>query len=267
MKLYDCILFNDELELLELRLKETEDVVGKWVIVECGTNFQQKPKPLFFKDNKSHFGPYLNRIHHVVIDKHPVGPHPVIEHYQRRCLQKAWLDAGAVVGDLIMISDADEIANPETLKKLLVAPPPTMVVLKQYLYYYTVDCLQNQTWNGPIVFRLGPGEYDAQRIRDRKNRLPAVKPGGWHFSWLGPVDRIQYKLRCLDVGRESRGDFHRPSADDVEFISECIKSGKDIFGRTDEYAKKRFVDIVPGSLHPKHIESWLQKYPQFAQRP
>ena len=168
MKLYDCFLFNDEIELLELRLKETEDVIYKWVIVECGTNFREKPKPLFFGDNKSRFGPYLDRIHHVIIDKHPVGPHPAIEHYQRRCLGQAWLDAGAVAGDLIMISDADEIASPETLKTLLTAPPSSPVVLKQYLYYYTVNCLQNQTWNGSIVFRLEPGEVDAQQIRIRK---------------------------------------------------------------------------------------------------
>jgi beta-1,4-mannosyl-glycoprotein beta-1,4-N-acetylglucosaminyltransferase len=267
MKLFDCFIFDNELELLELRLKETEGIVDKWVIVECATNFKQKPKPLNFRDNKERFAPYLDRIYHVTIEDNPIGPHPIIEHYQRRQLSKAWKEAGAAPGDLIIISDADEIPNPAVLKALLANPPTAMVVLKQRLYYYTVDCLQNQSWKGPILFVLGDGEYDAQQIRGRRRKIQAINNGGWHFSWLGPLKKIQYKLECIDVERDSNGLYHSPDVHDVSFLNECINSGKDLFGRTDELSKKQFISLSPGVLHPHSIIGWLKKYPEFVHKP
>jgi len=264
--IYDCFLFNDELELLELRIEETKNVVHKWVLVECRMNWQQKLKPLFFAENKDRFAPYLDRIHHVVLDRHPVGPYPVIEWFQRRSLKDAWEGAGAVPGDLIMISDADEIAHPKTLASLQFDPPQQPIVLSQFLFYYSVDCLQMQHWNGPIVFQLGEGECDVQAVRDMRNRLPVASPGGWHFSWLGPLDKLQYKLNCHTVEADSGGTIRPPSATDETFLNECLLYGKDLFGRTDSYAQKRFVSLAPGTMHPFTIEPWLAKYPQFARR-
>ena len=264
--IYDCFLFNDEVELLELRIAETEDVVDKWVLVECPMNWQQKPKPLYFKDNRKRFAPYLDRIHHAVLHEHPVGPYPVIEHYQRRYLQNAWRYAGAKPGDVILVSDADEIPNPKALASIKLCPDPDPVVLSQFLFYYSVDCLQMQSWNGPIAFQLGEGDVDVQALRDRRNRLPVVSPGGWHFSWLGPLDKLQYKLGCHTVKEDSGGALTPPDASDEAFLSECLTYGKDLFGRTDDYATKRFVSLAPGSLHPSTIMAWLAVHPEFSRR-
>ena len=49
MKIYDCFLFFNELDLLEIRLNELDEVVDYFVIVEGESTFQSKPKELFKK--------------------------------------------------------------------------------------------------------------------------------------------------------------------------------------------------------------------------
>ena len=52
-KIIDSILFFNELDLLELRLEELYDHVDIFLIVESDKTFTGKPKPLFYKNNRS----------------------------------------------------------------------------------------------------------------------------------------------------------------------------------------------------------------------
>ena len=44
MRVFDCILFNQEHDMLECRLSEIGDVIDKIIIVESSTTFMGKPK-------------------------------------------------------------------------------------------------------------------------------------------------------------------------------------------------------------------------------
>ena len=48
MKIFDCFIFNNEVELLELRLNILNDVVDKFVIVEGSSTFSGKKKKSSF---------------------------------------------------------------------------------------------------------------------------------------------------------------------------------------------------------------------------
>jgi beta-1,4-mannosyl-glycoprotein beta-1,4-N-acetylglucosaminyltransferase len=45
MRVFDCILFNQEHDMLECRLSEIGDVVDKVIVVESTTTFMGQPKP------------------------------------------------------------------------------------------------------------------------------------------------------------------------------------------------------------------------------
>ena len=49
---YDCFIFFNELDLLEIRLNELKDVVDKFVIVESTETFSKKKKKLYYDENK-----------------------------------------------------------------------------------------------------------------------------------------------------------------------------------------------------------------------
>lgn len=51
---YDCFIFFNELDLLEIRLNELDDVVDYFVLVEANRTFQNNHKPYYFDENKEH---------------------------------------------------------------------------------------------------------------------------------------------------------------------------------------------------------------------
>lgn len=262
MKLYDCFIFNDELELLELRLMETYDLVDKFVLVESPHSFMCNPKPLTYSANKGRFDEWNDKIIHVVADDIEIAAHPVVERAQRECISRGLTDAEPE--DVIIVSDVDEIISRRALHGLRKHPPLRLAALVQFLYYYRVNCLQSQMWFGPTARLYGSGDVSAQSWRDDRNRVDSIPLGGWHFSWLGDVARLQSKLQSIDVSRDSNGKMVPPDVDDVKFIQNCIDTGADLFGRTDDYTRKRTVGIEPGTMHPKCINEWLEKYPVFA---
>ena len=69
--IYDCFIFFNELELLELRLNELAGVVDKFVLVEATRTFTNEPKPLFFQENRARFREFDSRIIHVVVADSP----------------------------------------------------------------------------------------------------------------------------------------------------------------------------------------------------
>ena len=68
--LYDCSLFYNELDLLEIRLHELNDIVDKFIIVEATKPFVGDSKPLIFDENKDSeiFKPFKDKIIHIIVD-------------------------------------------------------------------------------------------------------------------------------------------------------------------------------------------------------
>ena len=70
-KIIDCFVFNDEIDLLEKRLRLLDSVVDKFVLVESKFTHAGTPKPLYFNENIEKFKSYEDKIIHIVIDEFP----------------------------------------------------------------------------------------------------------------------------------------------------------------------------------------------------
>jgi len=87
--IYDAFLFYNELDLLEIRLNELKDVVDRFVLLESSRTFTNKPKPLVFKENRSRFSAFLDRIIHIEINRFDtidMSNTWKVEYHMRRCL-------------------------------------------------------------------------------------------------------------------------------------------------------------------------------------
>lgn len=62
VKIYDCILFFNEIDLLEIRLETLYKYVDFFVIVELGKTFRGKEKILYYKLYEDKFKKYRNKI-------------------------------------------------------------------------------------------------------------------------------------------------------------------------------------------------------------
>lgn len=129
MKLYDCFVFHNEFDLLEIRLREMGDHVDHFVLVEANQTQRGGPKPYYFAENRARFAPWADKIIDLQVEFPDELP-PALgvyknrrkkdwerENYQRNCIAQA-LEACAP-DDLILLSDVDEIIRSEVLDTVL----------------------------------------------------------------------------------------------------------------------------------------------------
>ena len=66
--IYDCFIFNNEVELLELRLNILDPYVDKFVLTEGDTTFSGLPKESVYLQNKERFAKWEDKIIHNFIE-------------------------------------------------------------------------------------------------------------------------------------------------------------------------------------------------------
>lgn len=258
MKIFDCFTFFNELEILELRLMTLDPLVDHFVLVEADLTHTGKPKEFIFEANKDRFSQYLNKIIYVKVQNLPdysINDIWKAENFQRNCIVRG-LDGVIKFKDKVIISDLDEIPNPDTIVANLKTNDPVTMV--QYLFYYHVNCLQNQLWSGSILATY-PYYGTPQQLRNRSRRGEnAVSNGGWHYSYMGGPQRIKEKV---DNIAESHLIINQVGG--VEQITERVNTQKDLWNRTEDYAKKQLVDIFQNDMAPKCMKEWLKMHPDF----
>jgi len=281
--IFDCFLFFNEFELLEIRLNELNDVVDKFVLVEATKTHQGKDKPLYFNDNKAQYYGFLEKILHIVVSDFKNLNDPwQTENDQRNKIYEGLQTCSPE--DQIIISDLDEIPRPDKIneaKKL-----SGIKIFEQQMYYYFINCMnttkigrkRNFKWYGPIMANF---KYfkTPQQLRNmcinlmgiyhpnplyriyghlyfyllkvfNRNPIHIVENGGWHFSYLGGVKKIIEKIESLAHSEYNLGDYKNPDK-----IETFINSGKDIFGRKLQY---QFVKL--DSTFPSYILRNEKKY-------
>jgi len=257
-KIFDCFPFFNELELLELRLMELNEIVDCFILVEANKTHTGNPKGFIFEKNKKRFKPYLDKIIYIKVTDMP-DPNPknlwIAENFQRNAISRE-LDKIAAPGDKVLISDVDEIPSTNAIKENLANP--NWVVFKQSLYYYYVNCRVSRNWGGTVMASYGTFP-SPQSLRDSAIRhgVGTYPGGGWHYSYLAgnSPDKIIYKAKNIvdHFSGQSTGTFDE--------IAEKIRTHKDLYGRTNRFSQMKIIDI--SNDKPASMDKFLKKYPQF----
>jgi beta-1,4-mannosyl-glycoprotein beta-1,4-N-acetylglucosaminyltransferase len=273
MQIYDCFSFFNEWDLLEIRLNELNDVVDKFVIVEADKTFSGIKKPFSFvnrlkQDTNSllwHNWAILKKIIYLTVEI----PDEIIdpwhrEFFQRNSLLKGLENCG--MEDIIIMGDLDEIPNKEILTDGTFAQLDKcgFIQLAQDTRYYYLNCDMNKPWNGTAIahyYRLFNGMtiQDFRHLRNLrmiKKDVPGllVKNGGWHFSYLGDIAKIQTKLKSFSHTEYSGEEFTNEAK-----IKQCMESGISLF---DENQKLNFLPLNKCSL-PTYVKNNIDRYQKY----
>jgi beta-1,4-mannosyl-glycoprotein beta-1,4-N-acetylglucosaminyltransferase len=267
MKIIDCFTFFNELDLLEFRLKLLDPYVDHFIIAESNLTHSGLPKPYHFRADEKRYQPWLHKITYIpivqqteglVFNKEEVKYNPTSASWK---LENEQRDALSVAGtmanddDLIITGDLDEIPDPSMLKKLKLGDSP--VALSLLFHYYFMNCQNSgveRWWNGSIIstgkqFKgLSP-----QILRDNRNNYPVIKKAGWHFSYLGGLEKIKYKLRSF-----AHTEFNKEEYLQDEHILQSLEEGKDILKRPG--VSFRFVSLY---YYPSYLRTLMLQYPAF----
>lgn len=245
-KVFDCFLFFNELDLLEIRLNVLSPVVDRFVLCEARQDHKGRPKPLHFQENRARFAPFLDRIIHIVADDLPPGGTSEADHFRRENRQRNELARGLVEADgedFVIVSDLDEIPRPEIVRAIAGANPvlPTIHLFELRWYYYFLNYEKSRRWNldGPRMTRkrhmISPQSLRRLRWPRRRFRLRRLlwtrnhygrmvdlrrhADAGWHFSYMNGIEAVTEKLA-------SYAHNHSAGERDPRHIARSIAEGR-----------------------------------------
>jgi len=258
VKLIDCFIFYNELDMLEYRFKEIDDVIDYYVLVECTKTFANNDKELFFENNKNKFEKYLDKIIHIVVDKDIPNTNNAWdrEWYQRNCIDTGIQKLNLINEDIVIISDVDEIPDIDTLLNIKNNKLEGIYCLEQDMYYYNLNCKGlNHKWYLPKILNFGSYNGKPETTRANVQNVPIIKYGGWHLSYFGDIDFIQNKIKNF-----SHQEYNNDFILNEQRIKEQIINCSDLFGR-DNKSKHNFtyIDINNNSYLPKKYKELLYK--------
>ena len=297
MKIFDCFMYFDEDEVLDVRLNFLDKYVDYFVIVESGYNHKgEKRDPQF---DLSKFKKFKDKIIYILKNEIPEGIEKIKDddnenEQYRKSIYNAWkrenLQRNRILegltdanpNDWIIISDLDEIPNLEKVNFNNINQK--LIFFNQLMMYYKFNLkLDNFIWIGSRACKF-KDLISPQWLRDIKskkfywwrvdilfskkkyNNIKFVDGGGWHFSYLKTPDKIEKKLKSylhhIDYDKNPIG---------VNNITEIIKNKKTIYNLKVDQKENKFDaknDLVKIDINelPKYIidnldkfETWIEK--------
>ena len=277
-KVYDCFIFNNELNMLNLRLHELNNVVDFFVLVEATTTHSNKPKKLYFNENKHKFEKFSSKIIHVIVDDLPrVDDRWKIENFNRNCIMRGLIN-NCNDEDLVLFSDCDEIPKAEIVTELKKIDYLNMTTLRQKYYYwdfnkicgcYKPDRFVPCPWPGTVAIcwrilkTTLPQKFRNIRWNNKLNNL-YKKDGwhGWHLSYFGDRDLIINKILsfCETNWRKNLTDQQLIDKYSEEMLNNLKNSNKSILKSMDNNKMDLFTsDVETDPDLPKFYKIFYEK--------
>lgn len=234
MAIWDAFLFNDELHLLEVRLRLLAGTVDHVVVVEGTTTFNGQPKPLHFSDSELDTSWFPGTVQALVVDLPPDADRAWDRENAQRAAMGEFLVKSAEPADLLLIGDVDELPRPAVLERLAKS-------LERPARLRMVDALYYANWHQPLPWTLGPmvtrldgvdhpsvrGTLGVRLADDDRFVEEYVDDAGWHLSFLGGPEAITSKLEAYSHQELNTGGHRREP-----YLRSCLRYGVHFAGWT-----------------------------------
>jgi beta-1,4-mannosyl-glycoprotein beta-1,4-N-acetylglucosaminyltransferase len=264
MKIIDCFTFYNELDLLTYRLNLLNNIVDYFVIVEAKYTHVGKEKPLFFDENRHLFENFNNKIIHIIVNDFPYKyPNVNIDNgdvWKNEIFQRNAISYGInhikdlSESDLIIISDLDEIPDPNTLNKIKKGNIIVDInILEMDLYYYNLNTRINEKWFHCKI--ISYEKYNKLNLSCNDIRMAnstKIVNGGWHLSYFGDKFFIQNKIQNF-----AHQEFNKSDYTDLEKIENRVKNSSDVFDTNSNIEK---IKIEDNTYLPIDYNKFLNKY-------
>lgn len=237
MAIIDCVSYNGEVDVLELRFQILDKVVDQFIVCEGDETTAGVPKVRYFEAQQERFARWLPRIKYHIFSPYtdPVLrtfaanylPIPVEQHWwHREFIQKESMRYALTHlrdNDRVFVGDADEIWDPSLVY------PPGRWELEQTVYTYQLDNKSSEYWTGTSVMDyrdIRQNTLDNLRAYDepRRNMWAPRMKSGWHFTNLGGAEFVKRKIRSY-----AHQEFNTP-----EFLAQVERNillNRDYLGR------------------------------------
>ena len=193
-------MYFDEDLVLDLRFNILNSYVDKFIVAEATKDHSGRDKKLNFNINNFH--KFRDKITYIIVKDMPMNlkyykkdwpVNHLRDQHQRNALSKGYENCDD--NDLIMISDIDEMPDPNKIKQFEIKNKYACFIQKNFQSKINLLNISDKNWMGTKIIQK---KYlkSPQWLRNIKTSKPAFwkfyKPrqpqliydGGWHFSFL-----------------------------------------------------------------------------------
>jgi len=252
-------MYFDEDLILDIRLNTLDNLVSKFIICEATRDHAGFKKKLNFEIKN--FTKFKDKIEYIVVDDIPTkvisnkkGWHEnhIRDQFQRNAIVRGLTQCNP--DDWVMISDIDEIPNPDKIQEFDTSKRYACFLQKNFQSKINLLNITEGFWPGTKICQkknLKSPQW-LRNIKTKKkpfwkfwgDRQPQlIKNAGWHFSFLKKPESIIKKIKSYAHQEYNVKDFT-----DRKKIEEKIAKGEDLFERKIQY---KAVEI--DTSFPKYI--------------
>ena len=265
--LFDCFLYFDEKELLELRINILKDIVDGFIITDGNRTFKGDPKPFTCVETLKELGISDENIQ--VLHVELPSKEDIANPWAREYAQRDALGVGMRMcppDSVFFFSDVDEIPRPKALLEaveLAKADPKRCVRLSMPMFYGRGDLRVRDpqgdgtkapdNWTCGTVVLHEHLEQTPSQIRMNPNDIVVGNcDAGWHFSWMGDKERMKRKVTSFSHCYDDVPNAVAPcdSEDMLEHLEnyKAQAGGTDPLGRTDHILEPYPHELLPPEL-------------------
>ncbi|XP_006461218.1 hypothetical protein AGABI2DRAFT_192752 [Agaricus bisporus var. bisporus H97] len=260
VKVLDAVLMSTELDLLEIRLNELDSVVDYFLIVESNATFTGLPKDTYFRNNRSRFAKFEDKIVYQFFPGYSLAKGESAWDVEARTrgamsslISQKMLQFPSSTKSLVIMSDMDEIPSRHTVQLLKTCDFGEAIHLQLRNFLYSFEWfLGFGSWRASARIWDDKSYYRHSKSTDR-----ILADAGWHCSYcfrtipeyivkmkgFSHADRIGGRINLLDPG----------------YIQATICKGRDIFNMLPEAYS--YVDLFSQlNLEPLKTAVGLPRY-------
>ena len=270
-KIFDCITFFNSNYLFDIRFNILKDVVDFFVVCEANTTHTGKKKKFNF--NSKNLKKYKDKIIYIKVKNIPKLKLTQKNKFELIKIQIENLFQGiaqAKKDDLIILSDEDEIPNPNKIKSFNFKKYKFGIFL-QKLYYFKLN-IQNLTeakdgWPGSRIclkkdiksffkfktLKLKNKDEPFWKFYKEKN-IQSINNGGWHFTYLMTPQMIAKKIK-----NSGHIEFNKNEFTSIKNIKLKIKKLIDPFNRNAILKVVKLNNSYPKYVlkNKKKLKMWI----------
>lgn len=249
----DCVTYNGEADLLEIRLNVLDAYVDEFIIVEARTTFTNREKPLYYERDKKRFEKWWPKIKYFIIEEDYTSEEIALAerssntrgavHWKHEFLQKERIKQALTHlrdTDTVFVGDVDEIWNPEAVYYTDIP-----MKLRLWVYAYYLNNRSSEIFHGPIRSRYLHIRFTILNHL-RTSALKNMSQSGWHFTNMGGIMEVRRKLN----------DSYTAESYNTPSVQMNLESR---FGRMD-YLGRNFVFWRDESEWPQYLKDNRAKY-------
>lgn len=251
--IFDCFLFFNENDILEVRVNELKDVVDYFVIFESAFTFSKKSKDFFFDSER--FKNFKTKIIYIQNQDWIKSPDAwQFESFQRNKI----IDGLSMAGDkdMIILSDLDEIPKADAIidsfYEIYKNNNKYIKLEHRNFSYWINNTSQTCPYGLSSIITKKENIKTLQELRTKQIPDVILKNAGWHYSFMSDPKDMIYKIQSY-----SHKEYDKWPNNDLEFIKKRISAGQSNFAHDENVFK---IIKLNKKNCPKHILKNKQKY-------